>query len=383
MAIIGANSAREEGKRANAFFLSLAYVLGMVLPASGLGILVAMLGELPFMLGGLFQSTVFLGFLVVLFGAMSASMFGAFELTLPARWQTRLSQVQGKGYRGVFVLGMIGVVLSTACSGPVLLGLFAFVAQTRSVWWGVLLPAALILGMGIPFLLLGTGVVSALPRSGTWMVEVKKVFGFVLLGATLYYAKFLLVSFPVEYAFLVAVALLASAVSLGAIRLAHEADSFWTRCKQVVGLVLLLAGGTLFVGTWWKVGVLFPPTSQATLVVKPVVRRTQSQDRCLPPPQWPTEQPYWLRSESQARACAKRLHRPLLLDFWATWCVSCKKLDKKTFSDPRVVRLSRFFVLGKIDQTKRNKKTLRLQKRYSIGGLPWVRFVSAQGKLYV
>ncbi|MCB9639820.1 MAG: thioredoxin family protein [Myxococcales bacterium] len=406
IAVIGANSAKKEGERAHAFFLSLMYVLGMAVPAAILGAVVALIGKQPFMMGALMQSTFFVVFLTLLFLLMAFSMFGMFDLALPSSLQTRLSMIQGRGYLGVFVLGMIGIVLSTPCSGPAMIGLLAFVAQTGSVFWGIVLPTVMAFGIGVPFLLLGTGFVAALPRSGVWMTEVKKVFGVVFLGAAFLYGKGLFAADPTLYSMVVGIVLVALGIFAGALRSYQEADSTWVRLKQVFGVLSLLAGGVLFVQIWLHKGYLLPK-APAHHVVGAVgqhqtfaqgkksaqgqtssVQGTQNKEpvdpavaACLPPANYPANKPFWLTDEAKGMECAKRLNRPVILDFWAEWCTACKRLESISFADPTVVKESRRFVMLKLEQTAGSAEGERLEKKYSIQGLPWVRFVDGKGNI--
>lgn len=410
IAVIGASSAKKEGERGHAFLLSLMYVLGMALPAAILGAVVALIGKQPFMMGALMQSTFFVVFLTLLFLLMALSMFGMFDLALPTGIQTRLSMIQGRGYLGVFVLGMIGIVLSTPCSGPAMIGLLAFVAQTGSVFWGVVLPTVMAFGIGVPFLLLGTGFVAALPRSGTWMTEVKKVFGVVFLGAAFLYGRGLFSSDPALYSLILGGVLICVGIFAGALRPYHEEDGWWVRSKQVFGVLNLLVGSVLFVQIWLSKGYFLPTPSAPSKMAStnaiatdtsslirptqiaaslPVVRTAQTSNAptdpalaaCLPPPNYPEDKPFWLTSEPQGIACAKRLKRPIILDFWAEWCEACKRLEKISFAQAEVVKESRRFVMLKLEQTASHAESERLEKKYGISGLPWVRFVDSNGQL--
>lgn len=408
IAVIGASSAKKEGERGHAFVLSLMYVLGMAVPAAILGAVVALIGKQPFMMGALMQSTFFVVFLTLLFLLMALSMFGLFDLTLPTGLQTRLSMIQGRGYLGVFVLGMIGIVLSTPCSGPAMIGLLAFVAQTGSVFWGIVLPTVMAFGIGVPFLLLGTGFVAALPRGGTWMTEVKKVFGVVFLGAAFLYGRGLFSADPAMYSLILGAVLIGLGIFAGALRTYQEEDSSWVRTKQVFGVLCLLVGGVLFVQIWLQKGYLLPdaptakkmaaantngtsgsPATNFPSPARPTTRTAQATvtptdpalAACLPPPDYPADKPFWLTSESQGIACAKRLKRPIILDFWAEWCEACKRLEKISFAQADVVKESRRFVMLKLEQTASHAESERLEKKYSISGLPWVRFVDSQGRL--
>tara|TARA_B100000609_G_scaffold199653_2_gene205528 strand:- start:2462 stop:4126 length:1665 start_codon:yes stop_codon:yes gene_type:complete len=401
IAVIGASNESGHKHRGKGFLLSFTYVLGMAVPAVVLGLVVSQLGSLPFVMGGIMKSKIFLVLIIGLFTLMSISMFGAFELTLPASWQTKLAGFQGSGFSGVFILGMIGIILSTACSGPVMLGLLAFIAQTGSWTLGILLPFVFALGIGIPFLILGSGVVEALPRSGKWMLEIKKVFGVILLGAAIFYSYYLFQKMLVWYALGLGVILLSFSVFSGAFRGYEEGRWWWDHVKQIFGLLCFFAGTYLFVGTLLTSGFLLPPVSKILknkVVVKvpaptvitthtkavggvPAKRAVKKADKCLPPADYPANKPFWITSEKEGLACAKKLKRPAIIDFWAVWCKNCKELERTAFGHPDVIKESRRFVMIKAEYDKDEKEMARFTKQYRIPGLPWVRFFDSKGKM--
>ena len=399
IAVIGANTAQHEGSgRSRSLFLAIMYVMGMAIPYSILGAVVGFIGKQPLVLGSLLNNKFFLGALVLIFTAMALSLFGMFNISLPSNIQTRLAGVQGrsKGVLGVLILGMIGAILATPCSGPVAIGLLAFVAQSGSALLGFFLCFVFSLGIGVPFLVLGAGVVTALPRSGVWMNEVKKVLGSMLLGAALYYLYFLLDGQADIYRMILAVTLVLGSVFAGVFQSYATETWWWYKLKQGVGLLMLVTGLYLFVGGLLTQGFLLPPVSKWG--PKPVVQKVIVQqiagtkgtkgaqkpaprDPCLPPAGYPANKPFWFTNEKKGVACAKKLNRPYIIDFWAEWCSACKRLEKYSFNHPIVVKESRRFVMIKIKYSEDTKEGRRLQKRYNIRGLPWVRFVSAKGKI--
>lgn len=397
IAVIGATSQGEHHGRGHSFLLAFLYVVGMAIPYAALGVAVSYLGRLPFMLGGAFNNPYFLLFLVTLFGLMAISMFGAFDLALPSSWQTKMSMFQGKGFLGIIVLGMIGALLATPCSGPVIVGLLAFIAQTGSAKWGIIMPTVFTLGVGVPFLVLGGGVVQALPRSGKWMTEVKKIFGVILLAASLYYGYLLarrLVPKNMEYFHLgFSMLLLFLGLSAGAFRSYSKDNGYWETFKQTFGIATFVVGLYLFAGTLLTQGFLLPPLKKliavpaakvTTQVVtqqqgKPVAKKPR--DKCLPPENHPADKPYWFKSEKEGAACAKKLKRPMIIDFWAEWCKSCKQLERESFNTAAVAKESRRFIMIKYEYNETSKEDDRLRKKYTIPGLPWVRFTSSNGKL--
>ncbi|TNE49703.1 MAG: hypothetical protein EP343_10775 [Deltaproteobacteria bacterium] len=398
IAVIGATSQGEHQGRGHSFLLAFLYVVGMAIPYAVLGVVVASIGRLPFMLGGAFNNPFFLGFLVLLFGLMAISMFGGFDLALPTSWQTKMSMFQGKGAIGIVVLGMIGALLATPCSGPVIVGLLAFIAQTGDIKLGILMPTVFTFGIGVPFLVLGGGVVQALPRSGKWMTEVKKVFGVILLAASLYYGYFLarrLIPNSMEYFNMgFAMLMLFLGLSAGALQSYSKGKGSWATLKQTFGIVCLVVGLYLFAGSLLVNGFLLPPLNKllppppapivqhvTTTNVKNIIKKVKPRDKCLPPRNHPKNKPFWFKSEKKAAKCAKKLKRPMIIDFWAEWCKSCKELEKKSFNTLAVAKESRRFVMVKYEFNDTSPEDERLRKKYTIPGLPWVRFTNSKGKL--
>ncbi|RMG21106.1 MAG: cytochrome C biogenesis protein, partial [Deltaproteobacteria bacterium] len=177
--------ARSASSRVKAALLSLVYVLGMAVMYTGLGVGAALTGRA---FGGVMANPWVITAVAAVFVVFAASMFGAFELRLPAGLQTRLSQVGGEGWAGAFLMGLVSGVVAAPCTGPVLGGVLTYVATTADVVAGGSLLFVFALGMGVLFFLLGTFSVS-LPKSGPWMDSVKSLFGVALLVVALYYLK--------------------------------------------------------------------------------------------------------------------------------------------------------------------------------------------------
>src|SRR5512137_1723199 len=171
--------ARKAGSRRQAILLSALYVLGIAVMYSALGVGAALTGRA---FGSVMQNPWVMGAVALVFASMAASMFGAFELQLPAGLQARLSGVGGAGYAGALAMGLVAGVVAAPCTGPVLAAALAFVATKGSVAFGLGIMFAYALGLGLLFFLIGAFSVS-LPKSGAWMDTVKSVFGVALLAA--------------------------------------------------------------------------------------------------------------------------------------------------------------------------------------------------------
>jgi thioredoxin:protein disulfide reductase len=285
----------------------------------------------------------------VLFVLMAMSLFGAFELQVPTGVASRLNRVQGSGYPGAFVVGLVAGIVASPCIGPVLVGMLAYVAATGSAAMGFTLFFTFALGLGVLFVVLGTftGVITSLPKSGDWMRWVRIVFGVLLLAVALYYVHPLL---PHERRLLpLGLALVALGLGLGALRRIEETEPATRRWRKSLARVALGAGV-------YAAAVPFLTTSHSEIAG-----------------------PRWLASETEGRTLARTEGKPMMVDFRADWCVACKELEHDTFSDPRVIELAQNFVTVRVDATDRTAEIRDLEETYGIIGLPWVAFVSPEG----
>lgn len=341
--------AKEVKSRRQGVLLSACFVLGIVTMFVPLGVGAAMTG-------GIFGSAlnspwVTIG-LAVLFLVMAASMFGAFELTLPSGITNRLATMGGIGFKGAFVLGLVCGPIAAPCTGPFLTGILAWIAKTQSVVLGAGAMAAFALGLGLPFFLVGAFAVQ-LPKSGRWMVHIKSLLGLVLVVVALYMLNN---SFPVmsrfanpSVKFLVitgAVALVG--LVLGAVHRSFDEPGVGVKVAKGTGIVLTSVGSFLLI-----VGAIKPA-------------RTLSWEKV---------------SVAQARAQALREDRPLLVDFGATWCGACKELEKKTFSNAAVKREAGRFVAVHIDATNDDDpNVVATEREFHVRGLPTVVVFNSSGK---
>lgn len=316
VSVFGANQSRS---RLDSFGLSLAFVLGIVAMFTPLGVVAGLTGSL---FGAALQNVWLLVAIAALFLAMSASMFGAFEVALPTAFVNRLARVGGFGKKGAFGLGLVCGLIAAPCTGPVLTGILTWIAQTKDPAGGALAMIAFSLGLGAPFFLVGTFAVH-LPKSGRWMLSVKSLLAIVLAVVALYYlgtAFPALVAWirpsPALYGGLVAVIVLG--VALGAIHRDFGSPRLVDK---------LLKGGGAFM---------------TTLAVFTLVTALSAPERTL---DW-LHVPY-----AEARARAKTEGRPLLVDFTAAWCNACKELDVVTFAHESVNAEAGRFVAVKVDAT--------------------------------
>lgn len=351
--------------RSRALVLSLAYVLGMAFTYALAGIAAGMSGTL---LSAALQNAWVLGGFALIFVLLSLSMFGFYELQLPSALQSRLtstaSHQKGGQVFGVVVMGVLSALIVGPCVAAPLAGALLYIAQTGDAALGGLALFMLGFGMGAPLILLGLGLRTLLPKAGPWMEGVKKGFGVMLLGVALWLVMPVLP--PLLTMLLWAALLLFSGIFLHALDpLPHNAHG-WQRFWKGVGVVLLLSGGAILIGA--LAGSRDPLQPLAVL-------QAQGSNAALTAPRF--ERVDSLAELDQRLATADR---PVMLDFYADWCVSCKEMERYTFSAPQVGAHMSQMLLLKADVTANNDEHKALLKRFSLFGPPGIIFFAPGGK---
>ncbi|MFO7609441.1 MAG: cytochrome c biogenesis protein CcdA, partial [Candidatus Krumholzibacteriia bacterium] len=346
LAVIGARS--QEKGAAHGLAMSVTYVLGMALVYAILGALSATVfsGITAFM-----QSPVVVGPIAVLLVVLAFSMFGAFELQAPRFMRDRLQGTGGSrsGVVGVFAMGMVAGLVASPCVGPFLAALLVWVATTGN--WVLGFVSLFTFGIGMGLLLIGVGTFPALlgsmPRSGGWMETIKKGMGLLLLAMAFWFVRpGIALPEKVFYPLLGASTILVG-VFLGAFDAVGAGTGWWARTRKGLGIIALVAGLYLLGGSFLAHGLLMPSPLPAPA---PTVSAGPTADPAAPtaaarPAALPDKVPWELvRTGEGARAflderlaAAKAAGRPVMIDFWAEWCVYCKKLDKSVWNDPAVV----------------------------------------------
>jgi thioredoxin:protein disulfide reductase len=344
----------DDVKRSRAMLLAAAYVGGIGVMYTALGVSFALAGRA---FGTFMASPWVMVPVAVLLLVMASSMFGAFEMALPTSLQTRLSGVGGKGFLGAFAMGLVGGIIAAPCTGPVLASVLAYVATTRSVFFGGSLLFTYALGMGVLFFVIAAFAVG-LPKSGGWMEAVKSVFGVVMAICALYFLRNVfkpLSAYGSASNTWVAVhagAVLAGIV-VGGVHLTFH-DGAFVKARKAFGVLAIVVGGFGIVG--W---VLTPKGATAY-----GVKLT------------------WIHGEAAGVAAAKTAHKPALLDFYADWCLPCKEMELKTFDAPEVSAELARFQLVKIDTTSdEDPVVVETKKRYAAETLPTVVLLDADGKI--
>lgn len=328
-------SSQTEGRTSRRFGLATSYVLGLAAMYSALGVFSALSGRL---FGAWLQLPAVLVFFALLMLVLAASMFGAFEIRVPHFIADRAGA--RSGYAGAMMMGLLAGIVAAPCVGPFIISLIALVGQKGSVGFGFLLFFVLALGLGFPYLILGvfSSSIRSIPRSGAWMVQIKQALGFVLIAMAFYFLR-PLTGDPVYHwgaglSLLVGSAFLLFRAAPGA------------RAIRTISALLLLAGGLFF---------LWPRQAAAEV--------------------------QWTKYDPAALAAARAAGKPVVIDFYADWCLPCKELDEKTFTHPAVVAESERFVRLKADLTRTGEEDVdRLSKEYAILGVPTIVFIGADGR---
>lgn len=357
-----------EMTRAHAFLLTAIYVIGMAITYAGAGVAAGLSGTL---LSNALQNPWVLGSFAVVFVALALSMFGLYELQLPAALQSRLSgasnRMKGGTLWGVFVMGVLSALIVGPCVAAPLAGALIYINQSRDAVLGGIALFAMALGMGVPLLAVGVSAGTLLPRAGAWMQTVKSVFGVVLLGLAIWIAT--PVTPPVANMLLWAGLLICSAIYLHALDpLPHNAPGY-RRLWKGVGVIGLIVGVALLLGALSGGRDILQPLSGLRLSAGG--------------PAAPQAGPRFVKVSTLAdleQKLASAAGRAVMLDFYADWCVSCKEMERFTFTDPRVrARMDRMLLL-KADVTGSTPDDTALLKRFGLFGPPGTIFFDASGR---
>ncbi|EGR1564132.1 protein-disulfide reductase DsbD [Vibrio alginolyticus] len=336
--------------------LSFVYVQGMALTYTLLGLVVASAGmqfqaamQHPYVLIGL----------SVLFIALALSMFGLYSLQLPSNVQTWLNNLsnkqQGGSSAGVFAMGAISGLVCSPCTTAPLSGALLYVAQSGDLLTGGIALYALAMGMGIPLILVAVFGNKLLPKAGGWMDRVKTLFGFILLAAPIFLLERIM---PEMWS-----TILWSALGIAAfgwlyhIKNSLEFGGWKQSAVGIIAVLGLLASAQPILNYWF--GNSTTQTQQATVSFTRIANVADLEEQL---------------------ALAKAAGKPVMLDFYADWCVACKEFEKYTFHDPSVEAKLQDFILLQADVTKNQVQDIELLKHMSVLGLPTIEFWDASGE---
>ena len=357
--------------KTSGFLLSFAYVLGMAITYAVAGVAAALSGTL---ISNALQNPWALGIGALIFVGLALSMFGFYELQLPSALQSKFSErankMKGGDFFGVFAMGALSAVILGPCVAPPLAAALAFIAQTGNTVLGGVALFVLALGMGVPLLLVGLSAGALLPRAGGWMNAVKYFFGVMMLAIAIYLISPVI---PGWVGMLLwALLLIACAIYLHALDPLPTHASGWSRLWKGLGVVLLIGGLAILLGMLAGSRNLLQPLDVFKGGVGGVAVAAEQKGL--------TFEKVKDVAELDARlAAAKADGRAVMLDFYADWCVSCKEMERFTFSDPKVQARLQNVVLLKADVTANNEADKALLKRFKLFGPPGLIFWNSAG----
>ncbi|MCD4749940.1 MAG: thioredoxin fold domain-containing protein [Thermoanaerobaculales bacterium] len=339
---VGFFAQQSKGRSGGSFWMALSYVMGLAFTYSVLGVVAALTGQL---FGAALQSPVVVGLIVLVLVGLALSMFGLWELRTPA-WAHRIGGARG-GILGALLMGLVMGFVAAPCIGPFVLGLLTYVGQKGDPFFGFIAFFTLALGLGLPYLLLGTftGAVNKLPMSGMWMVGVRRVFGVILIAMAAYFAAPLMPAASGQW-------LLAGTLVFGGLYLL-VVDRTGNEQPSVDRVMRLLTAGMVVAGLW----------------LSPIGEKAGARGESL----------VWQEFENAAVQAAISNGDDVIVDFYADWCAPCRELDEKTFADPKVAKVLDGYSRFKADQTRKDDTAQVLAADYGVRGFPTV-IVYSNGK---
>lgn len=341
------------------FLLSLVYVLAMSLAYTIAGILAGLFGA---NLQVSLQNPWVIGTFSTIFVLLSFSMFGFYEIQMPSFIQTKLNkksnEAQTKGILGIALMGFLSALIVGPCVAAPLAGALIYIGQSGDAFLGGLALFVMSLGMGVPLLLIGTTTGRYMPRPGKWMDNVKSIFGMMMLGVAIWMLSRIL---PVHVSmFLWTVLVLVSSIYLGALEPLGSLAKGWHKLLKSFIVIIFLYGIILLVGL----------VSGSTNPLMPLEKFTSHEVS-----QGISKIDFVrIKTSDELKNALKNAKKPIMLDFYADWCVNCIELENFTFSDARVQEKLKNFTLLQVDVTKNSEEDKKLQKEFGIFGPPAILF---------
>ncbi|MDX3959653.1 protein-disulfide reductase DsbD [Aliarcobacter skirrowii] len=344
--IIVKASQNEKMSAKKGLFLSFIYVLAMSFAYTIAGVIAGIFGaNLQVSLQNPYVLVVF----ALIFVALAFSMFGYFEIKLPSSIQTKINKTsEGKekqGVLGIAIMGFLSALIVGPCVAPPLAGALVYIGQTGDALLGGLALFVMSLGMGVPLLLIGAGAGKFMPKPGGWMQGVTKIFGIVMLGVAIWLLE--RVINPSITIYLWAFLFLGTGIYL---------KIYTHLISELIRLVITIIGVILLVGA----------ISGATNVLKPLEKFTSNKSFVK------EDELKFIKIKNikELEDAILKSSKPIMLDFWATWCVSCKELDEITFKNDEVIKRLQNFTLLKVDVTQNSDDDKAIQKRFGVVGPP-------------
>ena len=332
---------QSETNTVKVFLKAVTYVLGIATMYTVLGVSAALSGTL---FGSWLQSPWVLGGIGALLIGLALSSFGLYQIQMPYWLTSKLAGTTGTGMISLYLSGLVVGVFAAPCIGPPVIALLTLVSSKADPVFGFWVFLTLSLGLGFPYLILGTfsGMLKKIPRSGAWLVWVERIFGVILSAAGLFYVALAFV--PKLSAFVIPAALILGGIYLGFLEPSGKEKKGLQRFKWAFGIVAL-AFGIVSANALRETGMAWDQFSDAKL------------------------------------AGAKSQSKPVVMDFYADWCIPCLELEHKTFTDAEVIKATNDFVRLKVDLTHFDSpESEALRKKFNISGVPTIVFIDKSGQ---
>ncbi len=333
--------AQKDTQTLRVFFKAVVYVLGIATMYSILGVTAALSGGL---FGSWLQSAWVLGGIAVLLFVLALSMYGLYEIHAPYWLTSKLGGTTGTGIVSLYLSGLVVGIFAAPCVGPPIIALLAVVGAKGDPLFGFWTFFILSIGLGLPYLILGTfsGLLKKIPRSGPWLVWVERIFAVILTAASLFYLS--LAFAPKLSAWVIPLVLVVGGIYLGFLEPSGREKKFIQRFKWAFGIVAISFG-----------------IVSANALREPGIS--------------------WEAYSPEKLAEASQLGKPVMLDFYADWCIPCLELDRKTFTDPEVIDATKDLVRLKVDLTSFDSpESEALRREFNIAGVPTIVFLNDRGE---
>lgn len=368
--IVGQQSRQQPSSSLHNFLLSLAYVLGMALSYTLAGIAAGLSGTL---ISQALQNAWVLGSMAIIFVALAFSMFGFYELQLPESFEEKMlgltNRFKGGKFLSVFIMGALSALIVSPCVAAPLAGALIYIGQTQNVLLGGIGLFALAIGMGMPLLAIGASAGKVLPKTGAWMNNVRNFFGVLMLGMAVYIVSPVIPA-SLQLGLWATIAIICAIFlnALDALPMHHSTmQKFW----KGVGLILLVYGFALLIGALSGGSSVFQPLNH----LKFSANNTQNvaNAHALPFKK--------INSITALESALKQAEgKPVMLDFYADWCVACKEMESLTFSDSNIQHLLNKTILLQADVTQNTAEDEALLKRFGLFGPPGIIFFNTSGQ---
>lgn len=362
---------QEQQGSQRAFRLSLVFVLSMALTYAVAGMLAGYVGST--VQTWMQQPWIIISFSMI-FVLMALYMFGYLNLSLPSFMQNRLHHVNNKlrsgSYLGVAVMGILSTLIASPCVTAPLISVLTFISQTGSAVQGGMILFVLALGMGVPLMIFGIGQSALLPKVGVWMDTVKKLFGVMILGMAIWMLSRILPGYITM--FLTAGLVIVSAVAFGA--LDFHAERKLSPVMHGASVLALVYGVFLFAGAASGNENLFSP-------LKPAYSAGTTTNQERPVSSLFTYVQTLPELERKVHE-ARQAKMPVMIEFFATWCPHCQRVDSDVLTDPAIRKSMKNFVTLRVDLSERDPKLATIMEHYKIMGVPAMVFYDKDGRRY-